>query len=48
MRLKNIKGYNGRYLISDNGKEIAQKFNIDLSMVVKISKNKAYNWINER
>lgn len=31
-----------------NGKEIAQKFNIDLSMVVKISKNKAYNWINER
>lgn len=31
-----------------NGKEIAEKFNVDLSMVVKISKNKVYNWIGER
>lgn len=25
MRLKNIKGYNGRYLISDNGKVYSPK-----------------------
>lgn len=31
-----------------NGIEIANKLNVDLSMVVKIAKGKAYNWINER
>ena len=31
-----------------NGTEIAKKLNVDLSMVVKIAKGKAYNWINER
>ena len=31
-----------------NGQEIADKFNIDLSIVVKIAKGKAYNWIGER
>ena len=31
-----------------NGKELSERFNIDLSMVVKIAKGKAYKWINER
>lgn len=31
-----------------NGTEIANKLNVDLSMVVKIAKGKAYSWINER
>lgn len=31
-----------------NGIELSKKFNVDLSMVVKIAKGKAYNWINER
>ena len=31
-----------------NGVELSKKFNVDLSMVVKIAKGKAYNWINER
>lgn len=30
-----------------NGKELANKFNADLSVIVKIAKNKSYNWINE-
>lgn len=31
-----------------NGQELSKRFNIDLSMVVKIAKGKAYNWIDER
>lgn len=31
-----------------NGKELSEKLNVDLSMVVKIAKGKAYNWIDER
>lgn len=31
-----------------NGLELSKKFNVDLSMVVKIAKGKAYLWINER
>ena len=31
-----------------NGTKLSKKFNVDLSMVVKIAKGKAYNWIYER
>lgn len=31
-----------------NGIELSKKLNVDLSMLVKIAKGKAYNWINER